>query len=696
MNFLKNAIPLRSLPGLVDAIAMAPNTLRKQFITLARYGDIPHGIGSLYHRTVDAMDKIREILGKQLSQGWRSSYSDTTQITGGMLDSEARQLLNHPLTRGYIIALCTILPLDKDTIDLEKVTSYAKEINVMDRSGFDPEFDWSPFFGNYNESIAPGSGMLPNPDMARLVHESIDNWIKGLQTKVIDIDMSTKLLPTKTRSEIHTLSGKLFEDPELSTQGSLEYLYTEGIQMNGGCEVSQRWYTNGITPRTYFVAGPDAYNQTKYTKQMWNDLCDSLVTSNRRTRVNPSRIKIIGKKKVLFYDLTSFTSNLRCQRDFLDYLASYCRNISVVTRDTVFGLVDRNLGDIILEYNNMNCKPEYSVTKGPFAGLENTHGPAGFLGVYGNIATANFIHGAVLLQFTEHDYECGCAGDDAVIVVDEDTNEEWFYGCISLLGILATDKVYRSQDIDVVYLKRKTWVDEHRWCLKSDSYIQIPSLLPFIPWSTDTRFREKNMSKQEIRRLCANSLKATFMSCRFLRSEDTQGYTTEFLSRYYEALQFKPSGYLPQLDRNANFNALSYPGLPALFEVNFLEYTAEMLYDDWIRLPDRETKDYRKVFPRRGMRFVTNKGGPHLRVLQRMGIVKRKGKKKITYTGDTGYTKMLEEFRVRKWGQDQLGRPEMVYEVAADVKLWSNEAWCLTGEIVDVGPPLPCFWMDIG
>jgi hypothetical protein len=685
MDFLRNALPLTILPDLVDSIMAAPNTLRKQLITLARYGDLPQGTGAFFRRTTDAVDLIMTLFGSAIKRmGLQSSFSQYSLTVEDKIVEEVRGFLRHPVCRGYVIALCTHLPLDPVTVSEEKLASYMKEVNVMDREGFDPEINWSPFFGNYHQSLHDGGGMVPNPEMAKLVHKTIDNWIEGLRYRVLDIEMSNKLLPTSTRQELASLSSEVTQAPATATQGSLEELYTKGVSMNGPCEVSQRWYTNGITPRTYFVAGPDAYNATKYTKDMWNSLVDALSVTNRFNRVNPSRIKVHGVKKALFYDLTSFTSNLRCQREFLKELATYTHGVKVTVRDTVFGLVERDLSDIISEYNTMNMRPEYEILKGPLQGLRNTHGPAGFLGVIGNIATANFIHGAFLLQFCHDDRECGCAGDDAAILVESDTDEEWFYGCISLLGILATDKVYRSEDIDVVYLKRKTWIDTRAWCLKSDSYVQIPSLLPFIPRQHELRFRERFFTRQELKRHAANSLKATFRSSWFLRQEDPQGYLRYFLERYYEEVGFKTSGNLHQLSEDQNQSALSYPSLASLFHEDYLSITAEDLYVNSVTLPDREEPELGRIRPVKGMTFETWSGGPHLRLLKKMGKIVSRGKVKRKYYGDRGYEELQAEFKVRKYSSAKLGRGLVQYTVVGDIgRLWDNEAWDIRGNVVD-------------
>jgi hypothetical protein len=83
MDFLRNALPLTILPDLVDAIMAAPNTLRKQLITLARYGDFPQGTGAFFRRTTDAVDLIMTLFGS-IKRLWDNEAWD---IRGNVVDA---------------------------------------------------------------------------------------------------------------------------------------------------------------------------------------------------------------------------------------------------------------------------------------------------------------------------------------------------------------------------------------------------------------------------------------------------------------------------------------------------------------------------------------------------------------------------------------------------------------------------------
>jgi hypothetical protein len=192
-----------------------------------------------------------------------------------------------------------------------------KEIMIMDTDAYTPTINFNPFFGDYREPLH--TDVLPNPKMARIVHESINVWLQRIRERPHPPTLSRKCLPTFTRRELERYIDVLVEDPSIATPASLERLYVKsGVTIDGPCELSQRWYTNALNPRSYFVAGPTAFNHTKYTKWIWNELVDSLVCTNKRNRVNPRRVFVDGLKTAIFYDLTTFTSNMGLQGVFLD------------------------------------------------------------------------------------------------------------------------------------------------------------------------------------------------------------------------------------------------------------------------------------------------------------------------------------------------------------------------------------------
>jgi hypothetical protein len=631
--------------------------LTKELLLVARHNGIAEGTGNFAALTERVTRRL--VVLPCFNPGVEKG-----SVLESLVDTTPRiqSFFRHPLYSAGIIMSCFLAPLDDEQIRRTQMESYMKEILVMDSECLHPKLDYTAFLGAPRNPLH--ADIPANPVAAEHVHKTIDLWISEMQQKTSHPKMSRKLLPTRTREQLRGFCDDLLEDPATATQASLEWLYVKkGVSMTGGCELKQRWYTNGLTPRSYFVAGPDAYNQTKYTKDMWNLLVDLLPCTNKRNRVNPTRIHVTGLKTAIFYDLTSFTSNMSEQRHFIDALAIYCHGRIITVMDSVLGPIPYDLGQLIKEYNELNFYPEYVWTHNPSL-LPETHGVAGFLGVYGNIATCTFLHGAVLLQLTDHDYECGCAGDDAVVCVED---EDTVWACVSLLGILATEKTYNLMDGDVVYLKRRTWLDRRSFCLRSRSLLQLPSFL----WAMDkgglSRFREASLNRRELVDLAGKSLQALFRSsASFYRQEEYFPDIRRFAEAYYNRLGFPLEGNIPQITSSRGKHKLRFiPTLEALGSKDFIADTIHSVYDGVVMLPDRE-ESYEAPLQLSPDTTFESRGGPFLSFLIRLGLVEVLKKRKVVYTGAEGLERLLGEW-------DNPDRSWIRYRVKHHVPtLWGN------------------------
>jgi hypothetical protein len=549
---------------------------------------LPVGLGSLYRLTLPAVSTILASFRKKYPPPNQDQY--TIHEHDKTLLSRINDVLSHPLYAGAIIMAAFIAPLDRNTEQSIKLDAYMKEINIMDTEPYLPDLDFRCFFGEYHVPLH--SKMQANPTTAKEVHHAIRDWSQRHSTshRSHPPRLSTKLLPFKTRASMDAYIDMMLHDPLLATQADLEYLWMRHqVELEGPCEIKQRWYTNGLAPRTYFVTGPSTYNSSKYTQGIWNDLVDSLVTTHRRSRVNPSRIHIDGVSHALFYDLSVFTSNCAVQREFLSALALYVDGMEFFVEDTRFGTYSVDFGDVVRDYCNTNIHPRY--TGGPdLSLLENVHGVAGFLGVYGNIATCTFVHGAFLLQLSSSDSDgaCGCAGDDAVLIVHDDDDDS-IWACLSLIGVLAPEKTFSSLDPDVVYLKRRVWFPDRRPCaLKTARYIQLPSFLFSLPKAALSRFRERSMTTTELRELAVKSLSATFRSAVGIKSEHLAD-VRDFIMKYYALLHLPSLGNVPQYtDKDGLRYRSFYPSVGMLGHSDYILGTVRSLYPGWARIPCRD------------------------------------------------------------------------------------------------------------
>lgn len=275
--------------------------------------------------------------------------------------------------------------------------------------------------------------------------------------------MSRKMMSHATVREWERLSGTEWETNEEEggvefTQETLERLYHEfGIEPDSPCEIRQKWYQSGITPRTYFASGGTAYRTSKYLQEPASALTAELSTTHPISRLNPARIQLENSDHYLrIYDLTGFTSNhWECKR-FLDRLSSWCDGTTVRVVDAVEGLVERDLGALLAEYNGtMNYQPGYSLERvaDEFAEVLEYHNRAGFLGVYGNINFSTFVHGASLLMVLQRMDQANVAGDDAHFDAESGKEAE-SERIVDANGYVEPTKVFRTDQEGAVCLKR--------------------------------------------------------------------------------------------------------------------------------------------------------------------------------------------------------------------------------------------------
>lgn len=636
MDIITSLVRHPTLDAIRPLIEDGGENIRKQLLLLARHQGLPKHWGNMTFLTRQAADAIVNIL---TGVPWQSQLPipESRYTHGRNLFNE---FITHPLYAGAVIMMLFLAPVSKESEQRICMESYLKEINTMDLEA-PPEgrFSFEAFFGLYHVPVH--SDIPANPKMAATVHEAIVRWFAWIESTPLYAKISRKLLPTFTRAQLRNYIDEMIEDPDTATPATLEYLWLEhGITLDGPCELKQRWYTNGLKPRSYFAAGPTAYNATKFTQALWNELVDQLSPTNRYNRVTPSRIHTSGKT-ALFYDLSTFTSSMTIQREFIGALAyaAETEGIMATLRDTRWGTYEVPLHELLVKYNELNYLPEYVWTAQ--SDEVYRHGLAGFLGVFGNIASCTFLHGALLLQLASLEEECGCAGDDAVICVSD---EDKAYVCISLIGVLALEKTFSSSQPDIVYLKRKTWVGDS-FHLSQSHYVQFPSVLVFCSADLLSRFRESHLSKKELYDLAASSLGATFRSGGAIDSRYHED-VMEFLRRYYTRCSFSPLGNIPHYHFHPTHeNMRCYWDISSFGSYSFVLDTVKALYPGWVRVPDRRERGTDEgICLEPGVLFETS-GSPEVRVLDRLGYIERVEKRQVVYDGEDGLDAIVSEFK---------------------------------------------------
>lgn len=632
---------------------------RKHIVLLARHQGIPTGFGNLYYMTqTTVLGLVDHFLKAEDMTMTERMFLDVTTIY-----NRIDYLLSHPLYTGAVMMSCFIAPITDDEVQRIKLESYLKEIHIMDTDPYFPNFDFRCFFGDYDRPLH--STMQPNPTSARIVHEAIQLWVSrhAVPSKVHTAAISNKLIPRFSRHEMSMFLDATLRDPDVATQGTLEYLHmVHNIDMEGPCEMKQRWYPSFLTPRTYYVCGASLFNSTKYTKDLWNDLCDSLVTTHRRNRVNPNRIRIEGIQRALFYDLSSFTSNCAVQREFLNALTLHVDGLPFTIQDSLHGEYQADFGDVIRDYNNANIHPTYATGDYSYKGV---HGVAGFLGVYGNIATCTFIHGAFLLQLSTEHYAsgCGCAGDDAVLVTVEDEDTIWM--CISLVGVLAREKTFSSDDPDCVYLKRRVWKDEAFCRLASSTYIQLPNFLLFAKDHEKRRFRESYLTGKDLKILACNSLHAFFRSSVPYYSTPVFWQIRQFAERYYSKLHIPVEGNVPQFTRffSHDWTVCFIPSVNYLGMHDYIVGTIQSRYPGYCFLEERPAIESPVVIrPQKGD-VVSLLKGQNTSLLVKTGFLRPIRSGVRMHLGEAGLEALIETYRGGP--HDTFARYEVVDDIDA-------------------------------
>jgi hypothetical protein len=251
------------------------------------------------------------------------------------------------------------------------------------------------------------------------------------------------------------LSRPLVKKPAVSTQ-DIESLYQKtGEKLSGPVEVRWAWKYNDLKPRVYYAIGASCYHAAKYVRPIFNELCDLLRSTNRRTRYSSHRLESLRNNATFFiYDYTSFTSELTELKFFVEKLSDFLRDVQVTIIDSFAGPTSVSLGDLLSEYNTV-CNFEGIFDLGPIMGLAEDvicQAKTGMLGVYGNIVGCTTIHGWCLTTLCRSEDRCNAVGDDAEGEHYDPEDTIPLFPALQVLGAIAEDKTKRwTGDIETTF-----------------------------------------------------------------------------------------------------------------------------------------------------------------------------------------------------------------------------------------------------
>jgi len=312
-------------------------------------------------------------------------------------------------------------------------------------------------------------------------------------------------------------------------------------------------------------------------------------------------------------------------------LASQGKGFVVYTRSISEGTIKTTIGDLLEEY--AKTVNEFLPWYYDPDGWEGDHGTAGFLGVFGNIASCTFLHGATLGMMARSEDDAGCAGDDAAINTND--RDEVETG-ISTIGVYEPSKVFvirshkPTRDSNSLYLKRRVFVSLNG-NLQLSSHFLPPSFLFTVRGQREySRYHvEMSGTRAEMLNRSITSVMSAFRTAIALPPAELS--SVYGMLRYFYSIHDMPlDGYVPQYHQRRSSRRPFIPSLNSLGSSNFLEETLVSCFNNFARVPNRQkVLDGIYFRPKFGMTFEMTERPPDLVVLEKLGIVT-----KVSYPGD--------------------------------------------------------------
>jgi len=366
---------------------------------------------SIYQRNIHIEDSsLRTFVRKTLSSEFR-----LTPVFAGFLSSVIRSAPYHSM----------------ESAKTEREQGILKELQAgMEYRVFGG--DYRAIFGEQKFRSYPVFPWLPgNEPLARDLHSRFQVARSKLSNTLLFPKISRKTVGRITAANVEEAvriapdNRMAEEDPFTVLQ--LERLYHRfGWKIGGPAEVRSAWKHGDLKPRIYYAQGGDAFASSKYIQPVFNILLDLFPFVHRQNRHNPPESELESNELLIIYDFSSFTSRLDELSAFLEILSRFFVGTIVQLVDTWEGIVNKDLGELLAEYNDQVCRfAECDITqildvRGETLVFNHT---TGMLGVPGNISACTLLHGIFTAYLTGSITKSKCVGDDAKLYIDKNSEE---------------------------------------------------------------------------------------------------------------------------------------------------------------------------------------------------------------------------------------------------------------------------------
>jgi len=358
-----------------------------------------------------------------------------------------------PLWSGLVLDLARSLPFSRTDIEEIKEQGWFKEIMACEKERKDDFIDFSPVFDR-TRMDTPLHPVLPrNRRMCSYWNDCLSAWRIWVTTKVHYPRATNKWMSHETRDIWNQYTGVY--RPGMTQGDYLAFTSRTGIRLGGAIEMRQVWYRAQIKPRTYFAQG-GVYAETAPLQGIFSELTSCSVITHHISRLRPTRLYCKEGQYFRIYDLSAFTSSMWSQRYFMNDLAEFCRGYPITMMDARDGIVCRDLGEVIWQYNQTaNEYPRISYHRCPHIELvpQSEQQVAGLLGVFGNLMTCTLAHGIIISMWAEDEDQVNVAGDDGIVPENEQTLVA-IRESINIMGTHEESKEFLSTEVGAIHLKR--------------------------------------------------------------------------------------------------------------------------------------------------------------------------------------------------------------------------------------------------